>query len=177
MLEVMVSLLIISVLISATSVGISTAQRSAKTAKSRDTARQVATAWSVYLLDNRSFPDKGSLSTKKIDGTSSVSGNAAGGPYFPMNNDNMAKLNGKGKSYLEFSNKELEKGVSKAVVSDAWGNAILFTLDFDYNGKIDTPAAAVTQKATQVNAAALALSYGDPRYKGRKNGKWVVAWQ
>lgn len=175
MIEVLASLLIISVLLSATAVGITGAQRSAKLAKSRDTARQVATAWSIYLLDNRSFPKQNTLSTGALPSGATPSG----GPFFPMNHSNMDKLNssGSGKSYLEFSNKELAKGASSAKVCDAWDNPIYFALDFDYDGKIDSPSKEATGKVMAVKASAMAVSFGDPHYKYAKPTKWAVAWQ
>ena len=56
LVEMLVVLMIIAVLMAATLGGLKTARRMAWRTKARDMARQVVSAWNVYLIDLREFP-------------------------------------------------------------------------------------------------------------------------
>lgn len=166
LVELLVTLLILTILYAVTSTAISSAQRSAKYTSTNDTLRQVSTAWSLYLLDNRQFPDEASFAS----GLAPVS---IPGGYFPMNKRNIEILNGGDTTYIELSHRDHSGGES---VVDAWNQTVFFTLDFNCDGLIDSPSPPITKNADKVKGSALSLSFGDKKFKYRSS-KWTAVWQ
>lgn len=163
MVEMVAVVLILSLLIAASSTAISGARKSALRAHSRETARQLAAAWTQYATDQGRFPDK----SKFTGGEGSV---------FQANPDNIGKrLNTQYLSngdpvpekeniiYFEASEAEVKRvgsslktaTYSGTGIIDRWKKPIYFTLDFYLDGQIDSPLGE-----GKINASALAFSTG-----------------
>ncbi len=158
LVEVLVVLVIIAVLIASVLGGLKAAQRSAWRVKSRDTARQLVAAWNLYLLDNREFPDQGTMADATEGG-------------YAASAANLDLLNAD-KLFIELSDEEHENGLK-----DKWGRYFGFNLDFDYNGEIENPAPEASGKNAKsfevVRGTVIAWSQGaTPTLKKT----WIVQW-
>lgn len=177
LIEMLTVILIISVLMGVSSAAISGAHKSARRTRSRDICRQLVTAWNAYLLDERKFPEE-----SLFDNADSYDG------YLAATANNIGKrlnttYNAKGepysdsKMYFETPESECERSGTHpnytfkgTGVLDSWGDPILFTLDFDYDGKIKNIA---TDKDVTCNAYSFArCGLKDDKYKS----KYVAAW-
>lgn len=155
MVEMVAVVLILSLLIAASSTAISGARRTAYRTHSRETARQLANAWTAYVTDQGYFPDKNKFHDKE----GSV---FAASPYnigTLLNTQYLSDGTTKDPSsitYYQASEKEIDTSTSNVTgtgILDRWKNVIYFTLDFDLVGQIDSPLGD-----GKVNASALAFS-------------------
>ena len=162
--EVLATMLIIAILMAALVGGLNGARQMAWRTKTRDTARQLAGAWNLYLNDNRAFPKAGELGDP-----------APGGFWATM--ANLDVLN-KDRIYIELSAEERESfGRQGGGLIDKWGNHFGFALDLDYDGMVENPAPEVygdrEADYAKVRASALAWSQGQTPENKRK---WIVQW-
>ena len=159
LVEVVTVVMIIAILMAATTTAISGARKTAMRTHSRDTVRQLANAWSAYLTDQGKFPDQSKFKNNIGNNVFAASPANIGGllntqyqrkkgvpdyakprsdsiTYFATTReecepkDNARKLD----SWPEMSNKTGALGIR-----DKWKNVVYFTLDFDLDGKIANP--------------------------------------
>jgi prepilin-type N-terminal cleavage/methylation domain-containing protein len=161
LVEVLVVLLIMAILISATFSGLGVARQMAWRTRARDTARQLVQAWNLYLNDYREFPEARKFANARPEGG------------YETSPANIELLNAE-RVYIEMSEADRDAGLR-----DKWGRRLGFNLDFDYDGIVANPAPEVFEKARavqdseQVKATAIAWSQGhNPALKK----KWVVQW-
>ena len=146
----LVVIVIIAILVG---IGLGIYQQARNTAwkeKARDTARQIATAWNVYLMDNHAFPA------------------ALVGSQFPTTAANMSLLysNTANHIYLEQSADQRKKGMK-----DKWGNYFQVQFqDATYSGTVPSPIDGST-----INANVIVWSLGP--HPSDKSSSYCVAWQ
>jgi len=118
--------------------------------RARDSARQIAIAWNLKLMDDHAFPS--SVSFKDINGavlplnTTEIT--------FPSSSTNMAVLNST-KIYLEQS---AEQRSINSGMKDKWGNYFNVRLDLNYDGMVKDPRDP--SGATLINANVVVWSQG-----------------
>ena len=178
MVEMLAVLAIITILMNISAVAVGGAKRAAQRTRTRDTARQLVVAWTSYLMDERSFPDESKFKDKK-------------GDYFQASAYNIGALlnttyNSKGepytnsKIYFETSETECERSgkapnfsYAGTGVLDDWKAPLLFTLDFDLDGKIENPL----KQGEYVKSSALVLSKcGLSGTSENIRKKFIVEW-
>lgn len=174
MVEMLTVILIIAVLMGATSTAVVSAKNSAKRMRSQDLARQLVTAWNKYLVDERSFPEESKFSN----------GNGA---FYPASAENImnclnTQYNSRGEVvantiYFEMTKAECEaqkesnnryRILGGTGIRDDWKNPIYFTLDFDMDGIIQN----VPTTTEDLRATSYAYSTGG----GKKASKFIAAW-
>lgn len=172
---------ILAILMAVTTTSLRSARRRAWNAKARDTSRQIVQAWLWYQMDQHSFPDTTAFSGQKDGGYPTTIRNLA-----PLNRS--ARILNDGKyvttktlkdyssynTYLELSEDELFDKNRRAGdgLQDHWKQPYYFTLDFDYDGRLDHPA-PVGNIPKKVTGGAVAWSRGGT---GEKRD-WIVQWQ
>ena len=124
--------------------------------KTRDSARQIATAWNLSLLENQSFP----LAALAPVGT--VSGSYL---TFQTTTNTMMILNSS-KIYLEQSADQKRNGMK-----DKWGHCFNVQIDQNYGGTVEDPA---NPSAPKINANVVVWSYG-PNGPGDTNNYCVAS--
>ncbi len=155
LVELLIVILVISILIA---VGFGAFQQARNTAwkqKARDSARQIATAWNLRLLEDRAFPAAASFTN--ATGTADEIG-------FETTTANMGVLNA-GRIYLEQSADQRSSGMR-----DKWLQYFHVRLDTDYDGSIKSPY----DNTTAIRANVIVWSFG-PNQDNSNN--WVVVWQ
>ena len=155
LIEMLVVILIISILTAVTLGIYQQARNTAWKQKTRDSARQIATAWNVYLMDNHGFPSATNFTL--YTGTPNVE------ITFPSSNVNMTVLNGP-KIYLEQSADQRRNGMK-----DKWNNPFNIRLDMNYDGMVLNPI-----DGTTINANVIVWSTGP---SPANPNTWVVVWQ
>ena len=165
LIEMLIVILIIAILV-AVSLGVyQQARTTAWKERARDSARQIATAWNVYLMDNHAFPV--ATSFQGVTG-----GNTE--PTFQTLATNMVPLHS-AKVYLEQSADQSINGMK-----DKWGNPFCVRLDLNYDGKINSPY----DNSTPINANVVVWSWGPnpsawsaSASVASRSNSWVVIWQ
>ena len=159
--------LIISIL---ATIGFGTFQQARNAAwkqKARDSARQIATAVNLYLMDHRAFPS-----------------NTTGSATFQTTKENMAFLNSsvvdtKVRIYLDQDTAQRLNGMN-----DRWGNPFNVQMDVNFTGSVPNPLAGCPNQPDTLNANVVVWSWG-PKQKAWDAGasqdlrqnSWCVAWQ
>ena len=180
MVEMLAVIVIISILASASMIGLTKARVTAYRTRTRDTCRQVAEAWKLYLMDNHKFPAKEKL--------------GAEGGALVMNLKTLKELNGfdyekdatnsvSSSAYLEVNLEEIGVGQlkrsNKKGLVDKWGNYIYFNLDFDLVGEVDHPAPEMygnrQDDYKKIKEHQVVWSKGDKPGNENKKG-WIVIW-
>lgn len=142
--------------------------------KARDTTRQIAQAWTLYLVDFREFPsdiaklDDNEAKGKAIEYIAPIE--------YETDEDRLKNKKYEydddyhGKVYLEITDSEREKGLK-----DHWGEIFHFALDGDYDSKLKSPAPSASHlKDDYVSGSAIAWT------RGRTPGSlktWIVEWK
>lgn len=182
LVEMLAVIVILSILMGAMSTAISAARRNAMRSAARESARQLANAWTVYLNDQGSFPDKQDFeSPAGADDTFYATPKNIGGLL------NCQYIKNKGKKvpisssviYYEATKKEIERSGTESSgysytgtgVMDRWKNLISFTLDFDLDGSLVTPF-----EGAKVKAPALAMSTGGCPRESQYAKKFLFAY-
>ena len=158
LIEMLVVILIICILVAST-VGIyQQARNSAWKQRARDTARQIATAWNIYLIDNHAYP-----ATTSFQGYGAVYSGT-----FQTIATNMSVLNSS-KIYLEQSADQRINDGNHGMM-DKWGNFFYVRLDQTYTGTLQSPVDGST-----INANVVVWSQGpNPSNPG---SSFCLAWQ
>ncbi len=174
LVELLAVILIMALLVGLTLSGLRAARIKAWRVKARDTARQLAQAWNLYLQDTREFPPPAAF--EKDDQYGATSG-------FPTSKANLAILN-ETLNYIELSAEELDD----YGLRDKWKRPFYFILDngdngdVAYDGFIKNPAlepdSELDAKEKLVRGNALAWSRGEaPGVIKENRYQWVVQWQ
>ena len=174
LIEMMAVLLIICILVSLAIGAYWKARDTAWREKARDTARQLAIAWNMRLVDDTKFPD-----SIPDSGNNSVSGapsvNPADGlePTFATTGANMALVcvasnNTQSRVYFEQNATQRSLTLSGGL-KDHWDHYFYVTLDKDYDGTIKSPVDGST-----IHANVIVWSMGK---RPDKKEEWVVAFQ
>lgn len=177
LVELLAVLAIIAVLMGIVSSAVAGAKRNARCTRTRETARQLVTAWSAYLVDARAFPDVSKFH------------DAEDGEFFKASAYNIGALlnttyNSKGvayadsKIYFETSETECERSgtapnfkFAGTGVLDDWKEPLIFTLDFDLDGLVENPV----KQGEMVRSRALVYSRaGMPAGKEKAKSKYIV---
>ena len=150
LMELLVVVLIIGILASA-SIGIYQHSRTAAwKQRARDSARQIAVAWNIKLLDDHAFPP--SISFSDINGTALPL--ITTDITFPTTTTNMAILNST-KLYLEQNANQ--RSINSGMI-DKWGHFFNVRLDLNYDGLVQDPRDP--SGATTINANVVVWSLG-----------------
>ena len=153
LIEMLVVIVIIGILAGASLGLYQTARTTAWKQKTRDSARQIAVAWSVYLIDNHNFPPASSFQ------------GSSGNITFQTLATNMSMLNS-AKIYLEQSADQRMNGMK-----DKWGAFFNVTLDGSYGGTVPDP----TDNTKTINANVVVWSTGPS--PANKSSSYCVSWQ
>ena len=167
MIEMVAVILILTLLIAVLVPSLSRARLGAWRVQAREACRELCGAWGAYLLDVRSFEAVPESFGSK-DGTKATS-------------DNLKEIaTGKGESpkiYIELNDTEREADDETGGLRDHWGQLLLFSLDKDYDGKVDNPYPAANGLTdAKVKGSAIAWSLGHPKYDKRADRK-IVIWE
>ena len=179
LVEMLVVVAIIALLTSAATVSFKGVRNHGWRTRDRSTAQQIATAWSVYLQEERSFDFRGKTSHPP-GGTGPFETTQKNlWPIAPFEEETDANGNKvwleKDTVYFEISGEELTRGkeIARAMhdseggLFDHWKNRFKFSLDHDYDSEVTAPDLAVKK------ASAIAWSTC-----GTSNSKrWAVCWQ
>jgi type II secretory pathway pseudopilin PulG len=157
MLELLVVILIIGVLAAALLSTYQQARNAAWKQKTRDSARQIATAWNTYSIENRGFP---AATAFVPDPTYNTDANSI---TFETTTTNMAVLNAS-QTYLEQSTAQRRNGMT-----DKWGRYFHIRMDTNYNGLVSSPL-----DATPIRANIVVWSIGPEPSTPVKS--WVMVW-
>lgn len=165
LIEMIAVLLIIALVAAASTAGLSKAKDKAWRTQARELCRQLNEAWNAYLVDERKFP--------------SELGAAKGLEAKYNNIKYLAGANESDKVYIELTDKEKGAG-SDGGLRDHWNGMIYFSLDADYDGKVDNPAPEARavdddDKAALAAVTASAISWSKGKDPQRKK-KWIVVW-
>lgn len=150
LVEMLVVVAIIGILMTISMGAYQHARKNAWRTKTRDTARQVVQAWTLYLQENHEFP-------ALPDGGKTV--DAA----HPTTVANLAKLND-GRTLLELSEAERADGLK-----DHWGEHFQFLLDSD-DGTYDNTVPDPRDESRTLTASVVVWSLAAERNKFR----WIV---
>ena len=167
-------IMIISILMGVSSVAISGAYKSARRTRSRDLCRQLVVSWNTYLMDERKFPAESVFDTTDSEEGFLAATAANIGKGLNTTYNSKGEPYSDSKIYFETSVEECERSgkfpnytYSGTGIRDDWKNLIYFTLDFDYDGKIQS---VVDGKDVTCNA----YSYAKCDRKDPK--KYMAAW-
>lgn len=179
LIEMLVVLAIIAILLGTSAAAITGAKRSAYRTKSTEIARQFCQAWGAYLNDEREFPK------------ASYFKDGVGDDFFEASAYNIGALlntqynhqgSGKGqrravanKIYFDTTKSECERSgtgpnytYKGTGLIDSWKEPIIFSLDFDSDGRIEgvpnredpiTATACAYSKANSSNPSKFAVVY------------------
>ena len=170
LIEMLIVILIIAILMSVGFGTFSQARNTAWKEKARDTARQIAHAWTSRLMEDHAFPSVSS----GFDGT--LTGGQAE-PTFQTTVANMCVLtnNADAHNYLEQNATQRTSGMT-----DHWGNYFYVRLDGDYDGIVLSPI----DNTSQIHASVLVWSLGPNQAAwattattSLKQKHWVMIWQ
>lgn len=192
LVEMLCVVLIIAILMGTLSVAISSARVSAKRTRTRENARQLAIAWSVYLNDQGQFPDQGDFDGEisGLDDAFYATPHNIGallncqyvkdktGKKIPLPADSCV-------IYYETSEAEVERtgtypsfSYTGTGILDGWKDpdsgektVMRFALDLDLDGRITSP---VTGEL--LNCPTLAYSFGGYRDDPKYAQKFIVAY-
>ena len=158
LVEMLTVILIIGILAAACLGIFQQARTTAWKQKARDTARQIATAWNVRLMDDHAFP---AISLFQSYGT----------PYagaFPTTAANMSTLNSNAANriYLEQNASQHLSGMT-----DKWGNYYYVRLDVTYSGTVLNPI----DNTTLINGNVVVWSLGPS--PANPSSSFCIAWQ
>ena len=186
LVEVVTVVMIIAILMGATTSAISGARRTAMRTHTRDTCRQLAAAWTSYVTDQGSFPASGKFKNGAGEDTYAASPYNIGALLNTQyQRDGKTPLS-TSLTYYDTTKEECEPSGSAPNYSwpelndaknngirDKWKHVIYFTLDFDLDGRLPNQVSG-----KQVSASALAFS--TERFKltdmGKYGSKFIVAW-
>lgn len=153
LLELLSVLLIIGVIISIAFGAFVQARTTAWKQKARDSARQIATAWSTRLVENRAFPSASAFTADPVYDTDPNSFT------FETTTNNMAVLN-----YIDQNAEQRLNGMK-----DKWGRFFHVRLDTNYDGTVLSPL-----DASLIRANVLVWSLGPtPLYP---SNSWIMVW-
>ena len=190
LVEIVTVVMIIAILMAATTTAISGARRSAMRTHSLDTVRQLAAAWTAYATNEGSFPATSKFQNSVGTDTYAASPYNIGGllnTQYKKNRDgtyNYNKPRSNSTTYFDMTKEECTQEKSgewpqlgtesgRRGVCDRWGHVVYFTLDFDLDGRVDNPV-------TGNQVAASALAYSTEKFTNsdisKYGKKFLVAW-
>lgn len=185
LVEMLVVIAIIAILTAASTASYNGVRKHGWRTRDRATAMQIATAWNVYLQEERSFKNAKLSSSSPYDTTEDNLYSIA--PYV-RDGDDWVKESGK-TLYLEISGEELDRGRSLDVndggLFDHWKHRFHFTLDGlddngDYDGKVLHPDPRLKGDSRKRNGCAMVWSTCNDKDAGPFAGnpdRWAVCWQ
>ncbi len=154
LLELLSVVLILGLLISIAFGTFVQARNAAWKQKARDSARQIATAWSTRLVENRAFPSASAFTADPVYDTDPNSFT------FETTTNNMAVLN-----YIDQNAEQRLSGMK-----DKWGRFFHVRLDTNYDGTVLNPIDATSL----IRANVLVWSLGPtPLYP---SNSWIMVW-
>lgn len=184
LVEMLAVLLIISVLASVALGAYWKARDTAWREKTRDTARQLAIAWNMRLVDDAKFPDAKSfdLTASVVTDSGTVPASATDSPgdpnalaTFATTPLNMALVcvasnNTQSRIYFEQNAAQRASILNGGGLKDHWNNFFYVRLDKHYDGKIPNP----TNSTTSIRANVIVWSTGK---RPDHMNEWILAFQ
>lgn len=170
LIELIAVIAIISIILAALVTGYTRVQRSALNSSAQQLASQIATAWSVYLLENRTWPTGAESWTS---GMGRDPCRLLGGGWEPTND--RATKRYMDVDYEGMSNAQGDKSITiRYGLQDPWGERLIkqgklrngdehrmmFALDLNYDGIIDSEDHADIPSGIEIRASACAWSWG-----------------
>lgn len=174
LLELIAVIAIISIILASLVAGYARVQRAAMNSTAQQLALQIASAWSVYLLENRTWPTGAEGWTSGMDANPC---RLLGGGFEPTT-DRAAKRY-MDVDYPGMENVQTEKSITvRYGLQDPWGERLakqgrlrdgaehrmMFALDLNYDGVIDSDDCGEIPSGVEIRATACAWSWGE---KGR----------
>jgi prepilin-type N-terminal cleavage/methylation domain-containing protein len=157
LMEMMVVIVIIGILAAVLLSTFQAARNAAWKQKARDGARQIATAWNTYCIDQRGFPASTAFT---LDPTYNTDAAAV---TFETSVTNMAVLNAR-VTYLEQNKDQRLNGMK-----DKWGRYYHVRLDANYDGTVKSPI-----DNSIIRANVMVWSLGPHPNDTAKS--WIMVW-
>ena len=180
LVEMLVVITIIAILTAASTASYYGVRKQGWRTRDRATAQQIATAWNVYLQEERSFEFKGMESGKHPSGSGPHETTLANlWPIAPFEKETdsqgIKNWERKGTVYLEIPGEELDRGETLGGgLFDHWKNRFMFSLDTDYDGKVQSPDPRLSGNARDKTGSAIAWSKCG---SDSNPGRWAICWQ